>query len=251
MRVFSLTIFAGSAKFAEMTITLIKSEERGHANYGWLDAYYSYSFARYYNPARMGFGALRVLNDDTIAPNNGFPAHGHRDMEIITIMLAGRLTHKDSLGNEHVLEAGQIQVMSAGTGVVHSEMNASVEEEAKLIQVWILTSKAGQEPRYAEAPYLSSENEITTLVGPEGDAAGALEIRQQAWIRSGNYPEDREVEYTLQPGSYGIKIFVLTGAVEVEGRVAKTRDALEITEAKTLTLRIEANTKFLLFEVNA
>ena len=234
-----------------MSITLIRSAERGHANYGWLDTHYSYSFARYYNPERMGFGTLRVLNDDTIAPNNGFPAHGHRDMEIITIMLSGALTHKDSLGNEHTLEAGQIQVMSAGTGVVHSEINASLEEEARLIQVWITPNQTGQEPAYVETKYLSTPNTLVTLVSPEQETDGALTIRQQAWIKSGDYTTASTVEYQLQKGSYGVKIFVLQGEVNVEEFSAKTRDALEIIATSQITLEIKANTQFLLFEVNA
>ena len=234
-----------------MSTTLIKSTERGHANYSWLDTHYSYSFARYYNPARMGFGSLRVLNDDVIAPNNGFPAHGHRDMEIITIMLGGALAHRDSLGNEHTLAAGQIQVMSAGTGVVHSEMNPSFDEEARLIQVWIATDETGQEPRYAETGYLTTPNTLVTLVGPVGTNDGELDIRQQAWIKSGNYTEDKSLAYSLQKSSYGVKIFVLQGSVRAGEYRAQTRDALEITETEKVVLEIEGNTRFLLFEVNA
>ena len=234
-----------------MSTTLIKSAERGHANYGWLNTYYSYSFARYYNPERMGFGSLRVLNDDTIAPNHGFPPHSHRDMEIITIMLAGELTHEDSLGNTHTLKAGQIQVMSAGTGVTHSEINASQTAAAKLLQIWIIPDQSNLTPHYAETDYLPAKNTLTTLVAPAGETqANQLAIHQRAWIKSGEYSAATTENYELHPESYGLKIFVLEGQVKVDGQTAEARDALEITRTSTVTLQIAASTTFVLFEVS-
>ena len=234
-----------------MKLTIHPSESRGHANYGWLDTHYSYSFANYYNPERMGFGPLRVLNDDTIAPNNGFQRHGHKDMEIVTIMLSGEIEHTDSMGNQSTLQAGQIQVMSAGTGVMHSEMNPSTTEPTKLIQLWIEPETLGITPRYAETDFKAIPNTLHTLISPLSTTNGDIQINQQAYILLGDFSTATTLTYTtkLLTNHFGFAMFVLEGEVMIEGKTLVTRDMIEVTEATILEMTITKNTKFLLFDL--
>lgn len=206
---------------------------RGHAQHDWLDTYHTFSFADYYDPQRMGFGALRVLNDDTIAAGGGFSSHPHRDMEIVTIPLTGALAHKDSLGNSSVITAGEVQVMSAGTGVVHSEFNASQSEPVSLLQIWILPRAPGNSPRYAQARFEEAQrhNRWQTVVSGDG-ADGALMVRQSVCFRLAKLESGTKLDLpTLAPGR-GIYFFVIEGEVKVAGQVLKRRDGLGLTDSK-------------------
>lgn len=232
-----------------MNIQFIPSDSRGHANYGWLDTYYSFSFANYYNPARMGFGPLRVMNDDTIAPNNGFPMHSHRDMEIITIMFEGELTHKDSMGNESVLKPGNIQVMSAGTGVTHSEMNDSKYETVKLFQIWVVPDKFNVTPRYDETKFSSPQNSLSVLVSPFGDASGSINIYQQTYISLGNYDKEETISYTKKFPGHGLKIMVISGELVIGEHTLSDKDSVEITDIETIEISTTKDTKFIIFDV--
>lgn len=228
-----------------MKIEIHKNEDRGAGEYGWLSTRYSFSFSNWYNPARMGFGKLRVLNDDIIAPHTGFDTHGHRDMEIITIVMRGVVSHKDSMGNERKVEEGMIQVMSAGTGVMHSEHN-NEDVPLELFQLWIESKEKGINPRYEEKKidFLKNENVRTVLVGEE-----ALSINQDASITYISSIEERVEAYSLKDASRGVYLFVVEGNVKVGDSVAERRDALCITETTELSLYLSPNTKVLLVEM--
>jgi quercetin 2,3-dioxygenase len=230
-----------------MAIHIHHADDRGKGDYEWLKTRYSFSFANWYNPARMGFGALRVINDDSIAPASGFPPHSHRDMEIITIVTKGTLTHKDSLGNVGTVRSGEVQVMSAGTGVTHSEYNASDTEELQLFQIWITPERPGVSPRYDQKDYPKAAG-IITLVGPTGSGE-LLTINQQAHISRALVPAGGLLEYTLKDHAHGLYAFVVSGTPTVAGIALTPRDALGITETTTVTLSSNEPAELLLFEV--
>ena len=239
-----------------MQTELHKADTRGYAKHGWLETYHSFSFADYYNPKRMGFGALRVINDDTIAPGAGFGEHPHRDMEIITLPLVGSLAHTDSLGNSAVIKTGEVQVMSAGTGVVHSEYNASKTEPVSLLQIWIETGKPGAEPRYDQKTFNAKEwnNTFRLVVGPLGnnpDEEGALGIHQDAYLSLGAFDPNAEVEYKLKDPKQGVYVFVIEGEVKIGDTVIGKRDALGISETKSFTVKTHSPSKLLIIEVPA
>jgi quercetin 2,3-dioxygenase len=229
---------------------LIKAETRGHANHGWLNAYHSFSFASYHDDGRIHFGALRVLNDDTIAAGMGFGMHPHDNMEIITIPLKGALEHKDSMGNHGVIRAGNIQVMSAGTGIQHSEFNHSKTEECKLFQIWIFPNKKNAEPRYDQKTLNVSErkNKFQQIVSPDKNAEGSW-INQDAWFHMASLDKGTELAYQMKKEADGIYLIVIEGEVDVEGETLKRRDAIEITEAASIRLKANENSEVLLMEV--
>jgi hypothetical protein len=229
---------------------LHRAGKRGERDYGWLATRYSFSFGDWYEPARMGFGALRVLNDDTIAPASGFPMHGHRDMEIVTIVTSGTLTHKDSLGNTGVVRTGDVQVMSAGSGIVHSEYNASPNEPLTLFQIWIQTVEEGSAPRYDQKSFdaIRAEDGIVPLVGPAGEAY-PLEIHQDAFISRIIVDLDHPCAYHMHREGNGVYIFIVEGAAEVTGERLHARDALGISEADAVNITAGAHTDILLIEV--
>lgn len=227
-----------------MKIEIHKNEDRGAGEYGWLSTRYSFSFSNWYNPARMGFGKLRVLNDDIIAPHTGFDTHGHRDMEIITIVMRGAVSHKDSMGNERKVEEGMIQVMSAGTGVMHSEHN-NEDVPLELFQLWIESKEKGIAPRYEEqkVDFLKDEDVRAVLVGE-----GALTINQDASITYISSIGEKEESYSLKDGEHGVYLFVIEGEVKLGGVIAQRRDALCISETNELSLNLSPNTKVLIVE---
>ncbi len=229
---------------------LHRADKRGRGDHGWLSTRYSFSFADWFEPARMGFGALRVLNDDTIAPASGFPMHGHRDMEIITIVTHGTLTHKDSLGNTGTVNAGEVQVMSAGAGIVHSEYNASPSEPLALFQIWIQTGKVGSAPRYDQKSFkaLRAEDGVVPLVGPLGGTC-PLGIRQDAFIARAIINAEHPCEYRLHKEGNGVYVFVIDGAAEVAGERLRARDALGISGTDTVDVAAEAHADVLIIEV--
>lgn len=225
---------------------------RGSADYGWLKANYSFSFANYFDPNRVQFGLLRVLNDDTVAPAMGFGKHPHQNMEIVTIPQSGGVRHKDSMGNEGVVSAGEIQVMSAGSGVEHSEINASAKDPLKLFQIWIFPEAENVQPRYDQKKIadLLSPNQINTVVKPRTEASeNELWIHQQAYFNIGEFTEDKEVNYTIKKSGHGAYIMVIEGAVTVDGETLKTRDAVGIWETESIPIKVNKGSRLLLIEV--
>ncbi len=225
---------------------------RGSMNAGWLQARYSFSFANYFDPNRLQFGKLRVLNDDIIAPAMGFGKHPHRNMEIITIPQQGALKHRDSMGNEGVVGAGDIQVMSAGSGVEHSEINANPNEALKLFQIWVLPETENVEPRYDQnkiAPLLKP-NQLSAVVKPKSEASnGDLWVHQQCWFNLGEFSEQKETTYKLHDPSHGIYLFIIDGTVIVDNETLNRRDAIGIWDTESITFKVGKNSKLLLIEV--
>ena len=207
-----------------------------HSDLGWLNSRHSFSFGGHYDPERMGFGPLRVVNDDVVAPGGGFPSHPHRDMEIISVVLEGRLQHQDSLGNGRVIETGDIQYMSAGSGVVHSEFNPSEDEPVHFMQIWIQPQRKGLEPRYADQPIIGSEdNEWQLILSPDG-RDGSMAIRQDAELRTVQLTEDRTITHTVAGASRGLWLFVLEGQVSTKGETLEKGDSLALSEADTVEI---------------
>jgi quercetin 2,3-dioxygenase len=229
---------------------LHKANERGHANHGWLNAYHSFSFANFYNPDKVHFGALRVLNDDTIAAGMGFGTHPHNDMEIITIPLEGDLEHRDSMGNTAVIQSGEVQVMSAGSGVTHSEYNKNKDKELKLLQIWIIPNKRSVVPRYDEMQLkeTDSKNKFQQIVSPSSDDEGVW-IQQDAWLHLGNFDAGKIVSYDIKQDGNGLYIFVIEGEVVVNEQLLHKRDALGIWDTDTVSFTINKAARILLLDV--
>ncbi len=235
-----------------MNTRLFPANERGTADFGWLKANYSFSFANYQNPEMMQFGVLRVLNDDTIAPGAGFGTHPHDNMEIITIALEGGLKHEDSLGSEGVITFGEVQVMSAGSGVRHSEKNASSHDVAKIIQIWIFPEKQDVKPRYEQKAFdfTSKINNFVNVVSPHDQNDGeALWIYQQAFASIGIFEAGQNVEYNVKIKGNGIYIFLLEGQLEIDGQTIKSRDAFGAVDTDEIDISVAEKSKILLMEV--
>jgi len=227
-----------------------KSDTRGHANHGWLSAKHSFSFANYYNPERIQFGALRVLNDDTIAAGEGFGTHPHDNMEIITIPLSGDLEHKDSMGNSGVIRNGEIQVMSAGAGIQHSEFNHNQEKGLKLLQIWVFPNKRNVEPRYDQFSWkeLIKENELTQIISPDKKNEGSW-IHQEAWFYLGKLKKDWTGKYKLKGNQHGVYAFVIEGSITIANQKLNKRDALGISETDEFSLAATEDSLLLLMDV--
>ena len=226
------------------------ADSRGDANHGWLKSRHTFSFANYHNPERMGFGVLRVINDDFVIGGQGFGKHSHRDMEIISIPLAGKLAHGDSIGNEGMIETGEIQVMSAGTGITHSEMNGSEEEAVRFLQIWIIPNKMNVTPRYQQVDMnaLMQPNEFSQVLSPNADDAGVW-IHQNAWFSMGDFDKGVTQTYSLNNPSNGVYIFVISGQVIIEGNTLSTRDGLGIWDTNHFTMRVESAARVLVMEI--
>jgi len=234
-----------------MKLTVHKAGYRGHAEHGWLNTWHSFSFASYYNPDRMHFGVLRVLNDDKIQAGMGFGTHPHDNMEIITIVLDGELEHRDSMGNGSVIRPGEVQVMSAGTGIQHSEFNHSEKNEVSLLQIWVFPDKKNVEPRYDQASF--SEDEMNgkwrTVVSPDGKD-NSLWINQQAWFSLGVFDPDATFGYQLKKAGNAVYVFLISGEVEIESETLNHRDGLCIEEIDTtVNLKTIKKSKILVMEV--
>ena len=203
-----------------MKTEIHKSESRGQANHGWLQARHSFSFGSWYNPDRIQFGALRVLNDDIIAPGAGFPTHPHDNMEIITIPLSGTLEHKDSMGNTAQIKTGEVQVMSAGTGVTHSEYNASKNEELRLFQIWIFPNKKNVEPRYDELKLIDQDrsNKFQQIISPSKNSDGVW-IHQDSWMFMSSMDQGTTLDYKFQVLGHGVYVMVISGEISIDGKV--------------------------------
>lgn len=233
-----------------MKSVLHKANTRGHANHGWLDAHHTFSFANYYDRNRIQFGALRVLNDDIVAGGRGFGEHPHDNMEIITIPLRGALQHKDNTGGEGVIRAGEVQVMSAGTGVLHSEVNASASEEVNLLQIWVFPNVRNVKPRYDQKAFQAEgrNNQWQTIVSPVQNTE-ALWIHQNAWFSLGNFSKGKRTEYKLNKSGNGIYIFIIEGDVIVNDQKLNKRDGLGVWEVDKLSFTAESDAQILLMEV--
>ncbi len=235
-----------------MTTQFFAADHRGHADHGWLQANFSFSFGSYFNPQNIRFGALRVLNDDTIAAGAGFGTHPHDNMEIVTIPLEGALRHKDSEGNEGVVRFGDVQVMSAGTGILHSEMNASPTERAKTLQLWIFPDVQNVEPRYGQKSFAVEQqiNTFVTVVTPKDHNDGqALWIHQQAFLSLGIFEAGQQIDYKCRIAGNGLYLFLIEGQIGVDGKVLNKRDGMGITGFDTISIDIIAKAKILLVEV--
>ena len=233
-----------------MQFILHPSYERGYAHHGWLKANHSFSFAGWYDPEKIHFGALRVLNDDIVAPKMGFSTHPHDNMEIITIPLKGELRHKDSMGTGSVIHAGEVQVMSAGTGVYHSEFNSSLTEELNLFQIWIFPNKQEVEPRYDQIRYDlgAVRNSFLQVVSPNPDDDGTW-IHQDAWIHLAEADEYTDLNYGIKRAGNGAYIMVVEGSVTIAGQELNKRDAIGVWETDDVEIRTKEATKLMVIEV--
>jgi redox-sensitive bicupin YhaK (pirin superfamily) len=230
-------------------VTIRKSNQRGHANHGWLDSHHTFSFAAYYDPKHMGFGALRVINEDRVSPGKGFGSHGHEDMEILTYVLSGALAHKDSMGNLETLYVNDLQRISAGTGIVHSEFNGSPTEPVHFLQIWLEPAANGLQPSYQQLS-LTEEQKLGKLVlvaSPEG--GGPLKIHQDAQVLIGQVEAGHELVHRLQAGRQAW-VHVIRGAATVNGQPMATGDAAAVTGEPAVTLTgTDPNTEVLLFDL--
>jgi redox-sensitive bicupin YhaK (pirin superfamily) len=227
-----------------------RAETRGFARHGWLNAAHSFSFANYFNRERMNFGALRVLNDDVIDPGMGFGTHPHDTMEIITIPLRGAIQHKDSTGTSGVIRAGDVQVMSAGTGIAHSEFNASKEEDLNLLQIWVFPNREGTPPRYQQAAFSEEgrQNRFQPVASGFG-ANSALEILQDAEISLADISSGSLVDYEVKAQGNGVYLFVIDGEIEVAGETLRKRDAIGLSDTKGFTVKAVNNARLVALDV--
>ncbi|WP_321947896.1 pirin family protein [Paraburkholderia sp. J10-1] len=230
-------------------LTIRRADERGHANHGWLDSYHSFSFADYFDEAHMHYGALRVLNDDRIAGGQGFGAHGHRDMEIVTYVLSGALAHRDSMGNGSTIRPGDVQRMSAGTGVMHSEFNGSKEEEAHLLQIWLLPRERGGAPGYEEKRFddAGKRGRLRLIASPDG-RDGSVTVRSNASIYAGLVDGEERVEYAV-PAGRRVYLHVARGALDVNGQRLEAGDAAMIEAEAGVALANGAAAEVLVFDL--
>ena len=226
------------------------AQQRGHADHGWLKTYHSFSFANYFNPECMNFGVLRVLNDDFIAGGGGFGTHPHDNMEIITIPFAGDLEHKDSMGNVGVIRQGDVQVMSAGTGILHSEYNKNADVDVELFQIWVFPNQKNVTPRYDQISIqdLQTQNSWYQILSPNPDDQGVW-IHQDAWFHLGDFSEATSLDYTLKKEDNGLYIMVIEGSATVAGETLNRRDALGLSEVQNIPFEVAADSKILLMEI--
>jgi hypothetical protein len=226
------------------------SNERGHANHGWLNAYHSFSFASWHDESKVHFGLLRVLNDDTIAAGMGFGTHPHDNMEIVTIPLKGVLEHKDSMGNIGQIKPGEIQAMSAGSGVTHSEYNGSKTEETKLFQIWVFPKVRNITPRYDQRTFNVEErkNKFQTIVSPE-KSEKTMWINQDAFFSLGNFEKGKSVDYKMNLKGNGVYLMLVEGEIEIDGQKLSRRDAIGLWDAENVRIKINSDSEILAIEV--
>ncbi len=230
-------------------LTIRKSEERGHANHGWLDSYHTFSFANYYDPQHMAFRSLRVINQDQVVGGKGFGTHPHRDMEIITYMLEGALEHKDSMGNGSIIQVGDVQRMSAGTGVTHSEFNPSATESAHLLQIWILPNQENIEPSYEQISFSREEklNQLRLIASPDGRDC-SVTVHQDAYIYASILEDGVKVIHTIHENRFAW-LQVATGSILVGDRLLNAGDAISSDQAGDLKLISQGNAEILIFDL--
>jgi redox-sensitive bicupin YhaK (pirin superfamily) len=233
----------------KMRLEIFRADSRGGANHGWLLTRHTFSFANYYDPQRIHFGALRVVNDDTVAPGEGFDMHPHNDMEIVSIPLEGTLEHRDSMGNVSVISKGEVQVMSAGTGILHSEYNYSDTNLVKFLQIWVFTRQKDLTPRYSQVKIREPKPDtIELIVAPEGQEHVAW-IHQDAWFSLADLTEGGNIDYELHKAGNGVFLFVIEGAVSVGDEQFDRRDGVGIRDADRFTVTGDKSSHILLMEV--
>lgn len=227
------------------------ADKRGHANHGWLDAHHSFSFASWYDPTKVHFGALRVLNDDIIDAGMGFGRHPHDNMEIITIVLDGTLEHKDSMGHAQQIIPNEVQVMSAGSGITHSEYNPDPNRKTNLLQTWIFPNKKNVQPRYDQKMYPHGErlNQLQTIVSPMDNSDPGMKIHQDAWIYRTTLDGGNSIKHDFRSKNNGAYIFVIDGTINVGDQVLNKRDALGISETDSFEIKADAKSDVIIFEV--
>ena len=233
-----------------MKTILHKAETRGHANHGWLDSHHTFSFANYYNPERMQFGALRVLNDDRVSAGEGFGTHPHDNMEIVSIPLFGDLEHKDSMGNHGVITTGEIQVMSAGTGIFHSEFNKNKDKETRFLQIWVIPNKSNVTPRYDQLSIaeIAKPDELSQILSPNPNDQGVW-IHQRAWFHIGELSTGWKGNYNLKEETNGVYFFVIEGEVTIAGQALSRRDGLGVSETQEIAITATSDARLLVMEV--
>ena len=235
-----------------MKTIIHKADTRGFADHGWLKSHHTFSFAGYQDPNRMNFGMLRVLNDDVVQPKMGFGTHPHQNMEIISIPLQGALSHKDSMGNKRAIEVGEVQVMSAGTGLTHSEFNDSKTDEVNFLQLWIIPEELSVEPNYEqrEFPLDGKKNQLQTVVAPKDKLEGdALPISQQAYIYRTSLDADARIETGLKSDRNGMYVFVVEGDIEIGDHNLGKRDAIGISDTESIAIKATNNAELVIIEV--
>jgi len=229
-----------------------KSDTRGYANHGWLKSHHTFSFGSYQNAERMNFGALRVLNDDVVQPKMGFGTHPHQNMEIISIPLRGALSHKDNMGNKRPIEVGEVQVMSAGTGLTHSEFNDSKTDAVNFLQLWIIPEEMSVEPHYEQRVFPSegNKNQLQTVVAPKDKIVDdALPISQQAYIYRANLDADRIIDLSLKSIKNGLYIFVVDGSVDVANNQIESRDAIGVYDTEGISIKAKNKSELIIIEI--
>lgn len=233
-----------------MKTIIHRADTRGDANHGWLHSKHTFSFANYHNPERMNFGVLRVLNDDTVSESRGFGSHPHQDMEIVSIPLEGDLKHEDNMGNKTIIREGDIQVMSAGTGVMHSEYNNNPDKPVKFLQIWVIPNKRNVEPRYDQISLkdIAKENEFYQVLSPNKDDQGVW-AHQDAWFNIGKFTKGNSDEYKINKKGNGVYAFILEGEVELNGEKLSKRDGMGVWDTDSFTVKATEDARVLLMEV--
>lgn len=232
-----------------MKTTLHKSTDRGVTNFGWLDSKHSFSFGRYFNPEKTNFGLLRVLNDDIVEPKMGFGTHAHDNMEIISIPIHGSLRHRDNQGHEGLITANEIQVMSAGSGIEHSEFNNSKDHNTNFLQIWIFPNKENVEPRYDQLKIPTDiKNKFFQILSPNPDDKGVW-IHQQAWMHIADFTEAKSIDYHLKNQKNGVYVFIIEGEASIENQTLTKRDALGVWETSSFSVKAKPNTRILSIEI--
>lgn len=233
-----------------MKTVLHKANTRGHANHGWLDSHHTFSFAGYYEPSRVNFGLLRVLNDDIVTGGMGFGLHPHDNMEIVSIPLRGALEHRDNTGGHAIIRSGEVQIMSAGSGIAHSEKNASPTDDVNFLQIWVFPKERNIKPRYEQREFdvRDRQNKLQTVVAPE-KGNGALWINQDAWFSLTHLKQGASLDYKLHRTGGGVYIFVIDGSISVGGQDLARRDGLGVYETDSITLKAASEAEVLLMEV--
>ena len=234
-----------------MTTVLHKAGTRGHGDHGWLNSWHTFSFAGYYNPDRIHFGALRVLNDDTVSGGMGFGKHPHDNMEIVSIPLEGDLEHGDSMGTTAVIRQGDVQVMSAGTGIIHSEKNKNQDRQVKFLQIWVFPNKKNVQPRYDQKTFSAEEkhNQWATVVSPLGTNDGGVQLHQDAWFHLSKLDAGKDLSYEVKKKGNGVYVFVLEGEVKIGETTINRRDGLGISETDAFTVEAVSDSEILVMEV--
>ncbi|WP_312340450.1 pirin family protein [Sphingobacterium sp.] len=230
---------------------IFRENDRGHVDFGWLKSAHSFSFGQYFDPDKMSFGALRVLNDDQVEGGQGFDLHDHDNMEIVSIPLEGALAHQDSMGNGRTIETGDVQIMSAGKGVQHAEFNADQKDPVKFLQIWVIPNERDLEPQYDQKSYLQLDmhNRFATIVSPDNADLNTVHIHQDAYFNLADIDLGRKIEYTVHSEKNGLYLFVLEGKIVVENEALSRRDAIGLYQTEKIEIEACFDAKLLLIEV--